>query len=348
MTRRFHLLVDIGHPGDVHVFHDPIRQWQAAGHRVSITTSDKDVSLKLLEAYGLPYHKVGVRRPGLFNLASLLLLRTGRIVSLGWRDRPDILLSISSATMGLAAFFLRRPHIAFDDSEFGTQQRAIYQPFTARICTPEQFMLDLGPKQVRYKGFKELAYLHPSIFQPKPEALRSLGLDPSERLFLLRGVAWDAAHDFGERGLSQAGQAAVLKRLGEAGRVIASYEGRAPLDVRTGRELPPEVMLHLLAHCEFILSEGLTMVTEAALLGTPALLVNTLQAGNMKILRDHYGLIQTFSGDEGVLAAVEAWLAHPNLKAEAAAKRERLLAESVNVSQWMVQFVEDYLARGGG
>jgi hypothetical protein len=345
MPKPLHILVDIGHPGDVHVFHDPIKRWQANGHRVTITTSDKDVSLQLLDSYGLPYRVVGARRPGLLNLANLLVMRTVRITRLSWRDRPDILVSICSATGALSSFLLRRPHVAFDDSEFGTQQRAVYKPFTAAIITPQQFELDFGRKHVRYNGFKELAYLHPSVFRPDPQRVRDLGYDPDLPYFILRSVAWDAAHDYGEHGLTQAGHQRLAERLSQVGRVIVSYEGQAPKDWATGQVLPIDAMLHLLAFAQLLVSEGLTMVTEAALLGTPAILVNTLQAGNMKRLKA-IGLADLYADDRGALACVERWLANPHLKAEAQAKRQALLEEVVNVSEWMSQYVEEFALQG--
>lgn len=341
-TTSLHILVDIGHPGDVHVFYDPIRRWQAHGHRVTIATSDKDVALDLLKAYNLPYHIVGKRRPGLFNLIYLLGMRTLRIARLGWGDRPDVFVSICSPTGAIAAFLLRRPHIAFDDSEFGTQQRALFTPFTQAICTPRHFELDLGKKQVRYDGFKELAYLHPAVFTPNPQVLRELGIDPDEKFYIVRSVAWDAAHDYGEHGFTKDGHDRLIALLEARGRVIVSYEGQPPKDLRTGKILPSEAMLHLLAFAQLIISEGLTMVTEAALLGTPAILVNTLQAGNMNVLRERYHLADTFS-DERFLECVAQWLANPNLKAEAQANRQRLLDEMVNVSEWMSQFVETFV-----
>lgn len=339
-----HILVDIGHPGDVHLFYHPIQNWLARGYRVSITASQKDVTKQLLAHYGLPYHQVGVRRPGLFNLVYLLIMRTLRIAKIGLRDRPDVFISVCSPTAAIASKMLRRPHIVFDDSDFGREQIALYKPFTDVMVTPEQFTLDFGKRHVRYKGFKELAYLHPNVFTPNPQVLADLEIDPNERLFVLRLIAWDAAHDRGEHGLTQAGQARLIERLKAEGRVIVSYEGREPLDTRhPERHIPAAAMLDLLAYAEIFISEGLTMVTEAALLGTSAMLVNTLQAGNMQILRDRYGLISFFDSDEPAFAQLETWLANPNLKAETIAKRDAMLLEVIDLSAWMTDFVENFV-----
>lgn len=344
-----HILVDIGHPGDVHLFYHPIQNWLKRGHRVTLTASQKDVTIQLLEHYGLPYHLVGVRRAGIFNLVFLLIMRTLRIARLALRDRPDIFISVCSPTAAVASKLVGRPHVVFDDSEFGTEQIALYKPFTDAMCTPSWFELDFGKRHVRYEGFKELAYLHPAVFTPDPQVLRELGIDPSEKFFVLRLVQWIAAHDRGEHGLSREGQQKLIARLQREGRVIVSYEGQPPQDLsQPQRPIPADAMLHLLAYAHLFVSEGLTMVTEAALLGTPAILVNTLQAGNMRALRDRFGLIEFFESDDPTLACIESWLANPNLKAEAAAKRENLLSQVVNVSAWMTDFVEDFVQKRRG
>jgi len=339
-----HILVDIGHPGDVHLFYHPIQNWLARGHRVTITASEKDVTLQLLRSYDLAYHKVGVRRPGLFNLAFLLVMRTLRIFNIARQDRPDIFISVCSPTAAIASSMVRRPHVVFDDSEFGTEQIALYKPFTDAMCTPRQFERDFGARHHRYAGFKELAYLHPAVFKPDPKVLLDLGIDPAEKVFVLRLVAWDAAHDRGEHGFTQAGQKRLIERLQRSGRVIVSYEGKEPLDLRQpDRPIPAEAMLHILAYAYLLVSEGLTMVTEAALLGTHAILVNTLEAGNMKLLRDQYGLVEFYADEEKAFATLEKWLADPHLLKKGQNARQQLVSDSVNVSQWITDFVQNFV-----
>jgi predicted glycosyltransferase len=49
------VMVDIGHPAHVHFFRNAIRELEKRGHSVKVTARDKDVALRLLEAYGIPY-----------------------------------------------------------------------------------------------------------------------------------------------------------------------------------------------------------------------------------------------------------------------------------------------------
>ena len=62
----------------------------------------------------------------------------------------------------------------------------------------------------------------------------------------------------------------------------------------------------------------------------------------MKILRDRYELVQIFDNDEDTFACVEEWLKNPNFIKQAQAKRQKLLSEVVNVSEWMTDFVTTF------
>lgn len=341
------ILVDIGHPGDVHVFAAPIRRWEARGHQVRIVSSDKDVALSLLDAYGLPYDLVGTREPGLLKLAALVVTRTWRIMQIARRFKPDVYISIGSPTAALASAVRRKPHIAFNDSEFSRLQYRVMAPFTEAVCTPRAFLRDLGPRQHRYRGYKELAYLHPNVFTPDPAVAARLGIAPDEEVFVVRYVAWMATHDVGQHGLSDATKRTILEELQARGRVILSVEGAPPTDLsQPDVPIAADDFLHLLAQATLCIGEGLTTATEAALLGTPAILVTTLQAGNFYELRDRYGLVAYTADESEALDTLRAWLANPQLKAEWLAKRDAMLADCDDVTAWITEFVEAFVERG--
>ena len=69
-------------------------------------------------------------------------------------------------------------------------------------CTPEAYQEAAGPHHLRYRGYHELAYLHPRYFTPDPAVLGEAGLAPGEPFTLVRFVGWAAGHDIGHQGLS--------------------------------------------------------------------------------------------------------------------------------------------------
>jgi predicted glycosyltransferase len=49
------LLFDINHPVQAHLFRPVIAACQARGHACRVVARDKDVTLALLDAFGIPY-----------------------------------------------------------------------------------------------------------------------------------------------------------------------------------------------------------------------------------------------------------------------------------------------------
>jgi uncharacterized protein len=333
------ILVDVGHPAHVHLFRGAARCWVEEGHQVCFTALDREMILYLLKLYKLPYRVTYKRRKGKLMLFLELAARTFITLRTARQFRADLFVSIGSPTVGLPAKLKGKPYIALTDTEHATEQHALFKPFATVIATPDVFTRDLGPKQVRYAGFHELAYLHPDEFTPDAHELESLGLKPEDRFFFVRFVSWEATHDIGEHGFSPDDKRELLRELSKRGRVLLSVEsGDIDAEFRPlVTTFPPEKAHHLLAFATLYIGEGGTMLTEAALLGTPAIFVSTLRAGNWDHLRDKYGLLYFFdTGREGLAKALEL-LAMPGLKTVWAERRAKMLADKINPTPWLVE-----------
>jgi predicted glycosyltransferase len=331
------ILIDVGHPAHVHLFRGAAARWQAQGHTILFTALDREIILDLLKIYNLPYRVTYKRRKGKLALFAELALRTVSTYRIARAFQADLFISFGNPTVGLPAKLMRKPYIAFTDTEHAVEQHTLFKPFATLIATPDVFTRDLGAKQVRYAGYHELAYLHPDEFTPDPRELESLGLKPSERFFVVRFVAWGASHDIGEHGFTGEDKQKLLRELSKQGRVLLSVESGeidpefAPL-VTT---FPPEKVHHLLAFATMYIGEGGTMASEAAVLGTPAIFVNTLKMGYVLDERD-YGLLFLFTEGHQVLDKVRELLAMPDLKSVWAERRARLLADKINPTPWLV------------
>ena len=49
------ILFDIGHPAHVHFFRNPIRQLTGKGHKILVTSRDKEVTHQLLDSLSIPH-----------------------------------------------------------------------------------------------------------------------------------------------------------------------------------------------------------------------------------------------------------------------------------------------------
>ncbi len=115
--------------------------------------------------------------------------------------RKELTTALLEAAAHVSAL-LDKPHLAFGDTENASLTARITIPFTDALYTPDCFEGSLGPKHRKYRGYKELAYLHPKYFRPNRDSLRIAGLSESEPYLVVRLASWDASHDIGDRGFS--------------------------------------------------------------------------------------------------------------------------------------------------
>jgi len=335
------ILVDVAHPAHVHFFKHALRIWAERGHEIVVVARDKDVTLELLERLSIPYRLLSTAAHGAGGLAVELVVHQARLLAYAARSRPDVMLNIGGVTIVHAAALLRVPAIVLTDTEHARLSNRITFPFATRIFTPECFQRDLGPRHIRYAGYHELAYLHPDRFTPDPGVLKDAGVDPDERLFLVRFVSWGAAHDRGHSGLARSDQVELVRRLSEHGRVFVTTEGALPPHLEEYRLPVATERIHdLLAFCTMYVGEGATMASEAALLGCMALYVNPLRLGYLDELEKRYGMVRCVAGAKAALEAADELASRPELRSEMRDRRRRLLSERVDVTQWLVEAVE--------
>ena len=284
------------HPAWVHQFRYIIKQMEARGDQVLAFVAEKDGNAKLLDSYGIPY--VRCAKSTGTNPVQKAFLFLGLSVRFAWsalRLKPDIMIGRAAPMLAVAAWVSRKPHILYEDTEVSRFSLRICKALSTKILTPRTFLTDLGPKQERLDTYKELFYLHPSVFTPDRQKLRDVGFNPDEPYILVRFVAWNASHDIGKHGLDDEGKIALVKRLSKYGRVYVSAEGGVPEALRPNLLTTPyELIHHVLAFARLVYSEGATMASEAVVLGTHALYVNTIVSGSTREQCERYHLLYNF------------------------------------------------------
>jgi len=88
-------------------------------------------------------------------------------------------------------------------------------------------------------------------------------------------------------------------------------------------------------------AEGATVATEAAVLGTPSIYINTLKAGCIDMF-EKYGLLRQTTDTDQALAFSLAQLKDENTKAKHQAAREKFLADKIDVTDFIVKTLELY------
>jgi hypothetical protein len=338
------ILFEITHPKHAHVFHYAIGALRSRGHTVAITARDKDVTVDLLRAWGLEFTVLSSRSGrGLLALGRELLVRDWRLWRFARRFRPDVLVAHEGPSAAHVGFLLRRPVIAFEDTEHSTFQHRITYPLVTRVCTSWHYERDWGAKHVRYPSIGELAYLHPNQFVPDPSVLQRAGLRAGEPFSVVRFVSWQAVHDRGQSGIVPAERRAFLERLERFGRVVVSSEQALPADLERFRlRVPPHQFHDVLAHAQLCIGEGGSVACEAALLGVPAIFVSTLRVGYLNRLEQHYQLAFSLSDSARALELAERLLSDPNTPAVWQERRARLLEVEEDLVPWMVREIEAF------
>ncbi len=341
------ILIDILHPAHVHFFRNFHDEMADRGHELCITARDKDRSVDLLREFGLPYRQISAQHSG-GGLAVEMGRRTGRLLKVMRAFRPDVLTGVMGPSVAVAGRLRRVPAVVFYDTEFAVQTNRFVYPLAHSVCTPDCYQGRVRGRHVRYAGYHELAYLHSNRFEPDPDRLSAFGVDPDEPYSLVRFVSWQAAHDRHERGLSRAQKRHLIDVLQSRGlRVYISSEAPLPPDL-AGLEVkgPVGQIHHLLAYAQLCVGESATMSSEAAVLGVPAVFIATTGRGYTDDEEKRYGLVRHFTEDqyEQAVAAIEKLCAEAPREFGQAA-RQRLLADKIDVTSWMVDYFESQFAK---
>lgn len=338
------IIVDIGHPAHVHFFKNFIWIMRARGHEILITASKKEVTSDLLKAYNFDYIFTCKRYSGV-GFAYELMKRDAQMFNLTRRFKPDVITGIHNTIAAHVSRVTRAKSIIFTDTEHARLANMVTFPFANVICTPSCFKKDLGRKQVRYNGYHELAYLHPNYFTPNPAALGELGLTENDKFIIVRFVSWSASHDVGQHGFDMTTKRRLVTELEKYARIFITSESPLPEEFENYRiTTPPEKIHDLLYYATMYIGEGGTMATEAAILGTPSILCATWAqyCGNYEDLLDNYGLVSIYSEPASALTRALQLMLVEDTKQEWQKKRDKLLADKIDVTQFMINFIENY------
>ena len=343
------VLCDVAHPAQVHLFRNALAELQERGHETFVTSREKEVTVPLLDAYGIEHRPLSTRGDSLPELLAELAVRERRLYGVARRFDPDVILSRLGPAPAHVSALQGCRHVVVSDTHIDSTPMRLLKytatlPFADTVCAPPEMEIPIDPQRRRPLPFQELAYLHPRYFDPDPTVLRRVGIDPDEPYFVVRTAGWDAYHDVGHAGLSPEGLRDLVGTLSAYGRVFVSAEGDVPADVEAERlGTDPADIHHVLYYADLYVGDSGTMSTEAALLGTPAIRTNTMVGPDDEVvfrqLEEEYGLLQSFTDERAALATVERLVSAGLDQDVWAQRRQRLLEEQPDVTERLVETV---------
>lgn len=343
------LIIEVGHPNDVHQFKYLHADLVAIGWDVLILAKQKDIVIELLKAYNLPYVKIGVTKSSMLGKALTFFGMTFDHYKITKRYSPGLILSRNSPHSAYVAKILGIPHIGFADTENSGIADKLSSSFVDYIFTSHSFTKKFKKPQFFYPGYIETWYLHPKRFIPNPEVLGVLGVQDNEPYIILRFISWEAHHDKGFVGLTDTFKINLVKTLLNHGKVFISSEKRLPSEIEEYEfSLPPEMMHDALFYASLFYGESATMASECAMLGTPAIYLDPVGRGYTNEQEQKYGLVSNFSLEvsevQESLKLAEQALLSTNFAEQVAEGHDKMLKEIIEPVSFMKWFIVNYPA----
>lgn len=336
------MIILIGHPAHVHMFKYFAHEMIERGHDVLFLTTDKEFEIELLKKENFDYVILGKKRRGIIKKIWDTMCRTIKTYKIARKFHPSIFLSHGSLIAAFVSKLMHRPHISFEDT-YNMEQVKIYAPFTEVILTSNYpHPLSQHKHNISIPMFNALLYLHPNKYNipTKDESM-------DNRYVLVRFVAWNASHDIGHSGIVYEDKVNLIKSVSKYAQVYISSESELPSEFEQYRlRMAPDKIHDILAHASLVFSEGSTMVEEAAMLGTPSIYINNKGTLYTDLLEEKYDLCYTFAENQIAEATGKALSIlqrqDAELRSEWQSKRQRMLHDYIDVTTFLVWFVENY------
>lgn len=343
------ILIDITHPKDVNIFKNVITKLEEKGHKVKIVASNKENVLEILDAYGFEY----VRKrhyKGLFKKAAGMIENDYIIYNVSKEFKPDIFASFGSPYAAQVSKLFGKKHISFSDTD---SDSLVLDHFviTTLLFSEVNFVPSChrkqgGKKHKKFNGYYELAYLHPTYYNPDSSVLDKLNLSKNQKYIILRFSALNAHHDIEAQGFNFKTEKEIIeyvKALQQYGSVFITSEIKLSEELdRYKLKIPPEKFHSFLSFSSLYIGEGASMASEAAVLGIPSIYVSNTRRGYLEELEKKYDLVYTLEDKNKALEKAISILQDKDSPKKWQCKRNKMLNEKTDTVMFMADVIEAY------
>jgi len=342
-------LIEINHPGQVHLLRYVIDKLdQSNSNFIIITKNDKSIT-NLLNAYKISFINIGSKGKGTFGKLFKQFVFTYRAFVIAKKNNLNKGLG-SSFTNDLLTIFIRdfkSIHLSDDDEEMVPFITRYSYPFASTIVAPDCIQFQkFKQKVVSYSGYHELAYLHPNYFIPDPIILKDLEIKDGEKFFILRFVAFHGHHDVGHIGITLPQKRELVNYLIKLGKVFITSENDIDSEFEKYRiAIRPDKIHSVLYYASAFIGDSQTMTSEAAIIGTPAFKCNTF-AGKLSVpneLENKYDLCYSFQPNEfqNMMKKLKMILKDSNSKEIWNQKVKNMWKDKIDVSAFIYDHIKN-------
>jgi predicted glycosyltransferase len=265
------ILFDFVHPADVNLFKQSIISLKRDKHNV-ILTLRKRGALQRIAEFEFPEFKiniVGSHQKTLLNKLLAYIGREIRFFKILRKNKINVAIC-QGVSFGISGKILKIPIINHDDDHEYKLTYMVGKYLATNVVMPE-FMPVNNPNFIKYKGFKELAYLHPKYFKPDISSLDLFGLTAFKYVFI---------REISNVSLNYNNRLPLLNEIltslnSNKHRVILSLEDKKLISYydkeATVLKEPVDDLYSLMYYSKFVISSGDTMARESSLLGVPCI-----------------------------------------------------------------------------
>ena len=338
------IFIDIGHPAHVHYFKNLIKIMKEDGHQIFVSARDRYPVKELLDAYDIEFFNRGKGKNSILGKLMYMLYADLILWIKAIRFKPDLFISFGAVYVTHVSKLMNKPSIFIDDTDNARLNRKFYIPFATHILTPDIFKFDLGKKQIKFKGYMELAYLHPKYFKAENKAHQILNIASDQSYVIVRFVGWQANHDIGHAGISIENKIKAVKEFSKYAKVFITSEKELPGELEEYRiKISPHLMHEVIASAKLLYGESATMASEAAVLGVPSIFIDNDGRCYTDEEEDRYSLVFNFDENENdILSSIEKGIEILKENKNYQENRQRILAEKISFTDYLTWIVKNY------
>ena len=158
------ILIDIGHPGHVHLFKNLIKELGSRGTLALVTVRDISAAIALLKLYNIPFFNLGSKSDLIKGKLINQIKFDSRLWNIVRKNKIDLAVG-SSITIAHVSKISKMRSIVFDDDDDEVQplMTKFGHPFANLILSPDV----LKNKRKKKKQFIMPASMNLHIFTPK-------------------------------------------------------------------------------------------------------------------------------------------------------------------------------------
>lgn len=245
------------------------------GHEVILTTREHPDTLPLAKHLKEKFQVIGKYDPAsFFTRLEASAQRVLKMSKLFQGNAPDLAIAHQSVELCRVAFGLNVPIILTADTPYADAVNRLTIPLADTLVVseaiPQRFFKNFGAKTiVQFKGVDEVAWIKDFVPSKK--------FDYKKPLIVLRQMETKAAYALGKSDLTEI----LAKKLASLGTVLLlpRYDFRPRKDLLVLQGFVDS--LNLATYADLIINMGGTMAREAALLGTPSIVIYTFSSSHV-------------------------------------------------------------------